>query len=124
VTITDGGPDLVVSSLTGPTIVERGATVTYSEVTRNSGTATAGASVTEYYLSANATYDRLDMLIADRAVPILSAGEATRPFSTTVTVPLKIATGTYYLIAVADGNRSVLELSETNNTRYLKIVVR
>jgi len=124
VTITDGGPDLFVSSLTGPTIVERGTTVTYSEATGNKGTATAGASVTQYYLSTNSIYDRLDALVSERSVPILAAGATTRPFLTTVAIPLKVVAGTYYLIAVADGTRSVLELSESNNTRYLRVAVR
>jgi hypothetical protein len=124
VTITDGGPDLFVSSLTGPTIVERGTTVTYSEATGNKGTATAGASVTQYYLSTNSIYDRLDALVSERSVPVLAAGAATRPYLTEVTIPLKAAAGTYYLIAMADGTRSVLELSESNNTRYMQVVVK
>jgi hypothetical protein len=124
VIITDGGPDLFVSSLTGPTIVDPGTTVTYSEATGNKGTAVAGASVTKYYLSVNSVYDRLDLLVSERPVPALAAGSTTRPYLTTVTVPRGVAAGTYYLIAVADADKDVIELSETNNTKSLQITVR
>jgi hypothetical protein len=88
------------------------------------GTATAGAPVTTYELFRNSIFDGLDMLVSERAVPVPAGGATTRLYLTTITVPLAAPAGTYYLIAVADGDRSVLELSETNNTRYLQIVVR
>ena len=50
-----------------------------------------------------------------RAVPDLAAG-ATSAGSTTIVVPLTVATGTYYLIAEADGADAVQETRENNNT--------
>jgi subtilase family serine protease len=45
------GPDLTVTSLTGPANASPGASIVVNDVTRNAGGGTAAASVTRYYLS-------------------------------------------------------------------------
>src|SRR4029078_3754614 len=51
------------------------------------------------------------------------AANATDTGSVSLTIPAGTATGSYYLVAKADGNDAVLETSETNNTLYRAITV-
>jgi len=85
----------------------------------NPCTATAGASVIRFYLSANAVFDSGDTLLGERAVGVLGAG-LTNGGTTSVTIPSGLS-GTYYLFAIADGTNQVDEASESNNT-FLRVV--
>jgi subtilase family serine protease len=81
---------------------------------KNVGVGTAGPSATRFYLSTNLLLDANDLLLSgERAVPAL-AGGATSTGTCSVTLPAGL-TGTYYLIAVADGGNAVPEAIETNN---------
>jgi subtilase family serine protease len=115
------GPDLVVSVLAGPAMVAPGASITIADTTKNQGLVAAGASVTRFYWSTNYTYEATDVALGSRAVPALAAGASSGPVSTTVTVPGSLTTGISYILAVADGTSAVLEASETNNTKYVRV---
>jgi subtilase family serine protease len=113
--ITVGG-DLVVSALTVPTTAGAGSTILVNDTTANQRAGTVAASITRFYLSANATLDASDMMLAgSRAVPELSAG-ATSAGSTNVTLPSIVTAGTYYIIAKADADNTAAETDEANNT--------
>jgi len=116
------GPDLIVSWISAPTSAARGATITVSDTTRNSGAEKADNSETRVYLSTNTTFDAADTLLGSRAVPILAAG-ALNTGGIKVNIPLAIDVGTYYLIDVADATAAVVETKETNNTRYRAITI-
>jgi subtilase family serine protease len=117
------GPDLVVSALTVPSTAAPGAVVSVTDTTKNQGTGPSAASVTRFYLSANSLLDASDTLLAGgRAVPALAAG-ASSTGSTSVTLPAVVATGTYYLMAVADGDGTVAEASEANNVAARSISI-
>jgi subtilase family serine protease len=109
------GPDLSISAVTVPGTAAPGATVSVTDTTRNSGGGTADASVTRYYFSVNSTYDASDTLIGSRNVGILAAG-ATSVGSGTVVIPASATTGSYYIVAKADGADTIVETIETNNT--------
>jgi subtilase family serine protease len=109
------GADLVVSALSVPGNGGSDSTVVASDTTKNQGGATAAASVTRFYLSANAVLDTGDVLLGGRDVPSLSAG-ASSVASTTLAIPPATASGAYYILAKADGDGAVPETSETNNT--------
>ena len=110
------GADLTVASLTAPTIAAAGATVALGDTTTNGGAGGAPASTTTFHLSANATLDAGDVALGSRAVPALGPGESSTG-TATVTLPPDLATGTWYVIAQADGMGAVVETVETNNTR-------
>jgi subtilase family serine protease len=110
------GPDLIESSVI-PAVAGAGAALAVSDTVKNQGTGGAGPSTTAFYLSANSTLDTGDQLLGTRAVPALAAG-ATSVASTSVTVPVGTATGTYYVIVKADVNNDVIESTETNNVSY------
>jgi subtilase family serine protease len=118
-TATGGGTlDLVVSALSNPPAsAAAGGSFAVTDTTANQGTATAGASTTRYRLSLDSTITGSDpLLTGTRAVPSLAAGGSSSG-TTTVTIPLSLTPGTYYLGACADDLGAVAESNETNNCR-------
>ncbi len=115
--------DLVVSTLTVPSVAGAGQTISASDTTKNQGSGAAPATVTRFYLSTNVTFDTSDTpLDGSRAVPPL-AGGASSTGSTALTMPSGLAVGTYYVIARADADNATVESSETNNTTARAIAV-
>ena len=110
------GPDLVVS-VSAPATGSPGGAMGVTDTVRNQGTAAAGASTTRFYLSADLQLDGTDPLLGSRSVPGLGVG-ASSAGTTTVTLPPGLSTGTYYVIAQADGAGVVPETVETNNTGW------
>jgi subtilase family serine protease len=108
------GPDLLVTSFTAPAAASAGCAIAVSDTTTNQGSAPAPASITSVYLSSNVVFDASDVLLGSRSLPALAAG-GTSTAGTTVTLPSVLATGTYYLIAQADGAAAIAELNELNN---------
>ncbi len=109
------GADLLVSALTVPGNGGADSTIVVSDTTKNQGGAGAGASITRFYLSANGVFDTGDVLLGRRDVLPLAAG-ASSVASTTLAIPPGTASGAYYVLARADGDSTVPETSETNNT--------
>jgi subtilase family serine protease/subtilisin family serine protease len=109
------GPDLQVTALTAPDSTGAGASITLTDTTRNAGAGNAAASTTRIYLSADWLLDPGDTLLASRAVPVLGPGVSSTG-SVTATIPAATPGGAYYLIAVADGDNTVAETQEANNT--------
>jgi uncharacterized delta-60 repeat protein len=117
------GPDLRVSSLTAPTYAAAGGTISISDTTANlSASNPAAASTTRFFLSTNTTLDAADVVIGSRTVPALASG-ASSAGATPVTIPAATATGTYYILAKADGANVLAEKNETNNVsaRILRV---
>lgn len=109
------GPDLVVSAFTVPASAGAGGTVTVSDTVTNRGGGAAGATSTRFHLSANTALDAGDVpLEGGRAVGGL-APDAASSGTASVTIPAGTATGSYYLLAKADGDGAVAESLETNN---------
>ena len=116
------GSDLIVSALTAPTSAVAGATIGVTDTTLNQGGDTAPASGTAYYLSANGTLDASDALLGTRMIPSLVPG-GSQSGSVSVVIPASTAAGTYIIFAKSDGNDSIAETTETNNTRTRSISV-
>ena len=112
----DVTPDLVVSELSAPPAsVIQGGSFTVTDTTANTGAGGAGPSTTRYYLSTDSTITAADTLLTGtRAVLGLDAGSDDAD-SVTVTVPVSLTVGTYYLGACADDQAAVTESDETNN---------
>ena len=91
-----------------------GATVPVTDVTRNNRAVAVPGSMTRFYLSSNPVLDAGDVLVGSRAIPAL--GPDTESTATTgVTIPTGLG-GTYYLLAKADADNTVVEFDEGNNT--------
>jgi subtilase family serine protease len=109
------GPDLNVSPFTVPGVAAPGSTISVSDTTKNLGGGAAGASVTQFYFSVNTTYEAGDTLIGSRTVGTLAAG-ASSAGTANVVIPASATTGSYYIVARADGANAIAETIETNNT--------
>ena len=116
------GPDLDITALSAPAVAAAGQTIVVTDTTKNQGGGESGPSVTQVFLSANGSIDSSDILAGSRSVPALAAG-ASSPGSITITIPEATATGTWYIIARADGEGVVSETSESNNTASRPIMV-
>jgi subtilase family serine protease len=117
-----GRPDLVVSSVSNPPdVVFLGAGFSIRDRTRNIGKATAGTTVTRYYLSQNGNRTA----VGKRTVAALKPNRSSAG-STTPRVPDTLPTGTYSFVACADGARAVKEANESNNCRTAatKVIVK
>jgi Fungalysin metallopeptidase (M36)/CARDB/Fungalysin/Thermolysin Propeptide Motif len=116
------GPDLTVSALTAPSSAAAGNAISATDTVKNIGADTAAASVTRFYLSLNTLLDAGDTaLAAERAVPAIVVN-GVNSGTTSVTIPSGLS-GTYYLIAVANGYGTAAEASTTNNTRVRAITI-
>jgi subtilase family serine protease len=114
------GPDLDITALTAPATTGGGQTIAISDTIKNIGGEAAGPTRTEFFLSTDANLDASDILLGGRDLPTLGAG-ATNAGSTNVTIPQGTAVGNWYVIAEADAEGVVPEISETNNT-YAKFI--
>ena len=87
---------------------------------KNQGTTAAGVFDIGFYLSTNTTYEPgTDIFICKRSVTSLAAGvssPATDTAKSTCATP-PVPSGAYYVLAVDDSTKSVVEYDETNNTR-------
>ncbi len=114
------GPDLAVTALTAPAVAGPGASVSVNDTTKNQGGGNAAASSTRFYLSANFTLDAGDAALESHGVGALTVGASTTT-TTTLTIPTTVASGTFYLFAVADDGNALAESTENNNTRFVTI---
>lgn len=121
VTSASGSPDLVVEAATAsPVALTAGQTTTASCTVRNQGTAASVASSLKYYLSSDNAYSTGDTYLATDAVGALASG-ATAAVSEVLTIPAATASGTWYIVFVADADAQVAESNESNNTGYIAL---
>ena len=118
VSATPNGVDLVETAVGNPpTVAAPGGSFSVSDTVKNNGLVTAGASTTQYYLSADQQKDVSDVPPGgSRLVPSLAAGQTSNG-NATVTIPSTMLSGTYYLLVCADDLNAVTETNETNNCR-------
>jgi len=108
--------DLRVSALSAPATVRTGQKLDVASTVINGGTLAAGAFTVSFYLSATDATPGAGVVIGTRTLTSLAAG-ASSPATTSITIPLGFAPGSYFLSAVADSGSTVTELDETNNGR-------
>lgn len=112
----DAGPDLIVSSLTGPAAAAAGATIPVIDTVKNQGGAGAPGSITRFYLSTNGVIEPSDTLLGSTRTVSALAADASSAGQTVLTIPSTTPPGWYYIIAKADADEVVLETQEANNT--------
>jgi subtilisin family serine protease len=110
------GPDLTITSFGAPAAAEAGSPIVVTDAVINLGGGGTAASMTRFYLSTNSVLDAGDFLLpGGRTVPALAPG-ASSTGSVSLMIPSTTQTGSYYLIAKADGDNTQPETAETNNT--------
>ena len=117
------GVDLVIQQpYVSPSTVAAGGTISGSGSLYNQGNTTASSSNVGYYLSTDATLSSSDLLLGTSNSSTLAGGNYSSLYST-LTVPANTASGTYYVLFVADHLNSVAETNETNNVRSAVLTV-
>jgi subtilase family serine protease len=115
-------PDLTIPYISAPASATAGSSIDVTDVTRNIGAVTSGASTTRLYLSADTVLNAGDIELAGRAVPsLVSFGFSN--MVTQVTIPANTSSGTYYIIVVSDADGVIAETNEANNSNYKAIVI-
>lgn len=112
-------PDLVQDLRANWSSVAAGGVLDVTDIVSNPGYATAGPFEIGVYRSADGVVTTADTLAAVRSLPSLSVQAYiwdTNQASHAVSFPKTLATGTYYLGAIADRAGAVAELNEANNT--------
>jgi hypothetical protein len=109
-------PDLIETAVSDPpSSSTAGSSFSVTDSVMNQGSASAGASITSYYLSLDTTKGNGDILLTgSRSVPSLGIN-GTNDGISTVTIPSSTAAGSYFLLACADDSNAVGESDENNN---------
>ena len=111
-------PDLVVSSISGPTLNKPGGRIVIANTITNQGTQSAGSFVVNFYLSTDQQITTSDIFLGKRSIRGLAAGESSGPVSTNVTITRSVTTGSYFIGAIVDPTNVILESDEGNNTAF------
>jgi hypothetical protein len=114
-------PDLTIATSSVPGSAAAGATLTLGATTRNAGTAASPASSTRFSLASEEPADAA-VVLGTISVPPLAPG-ASHTGSLTVTVPAGTASGSYRVVAAADGAGAIRESSEGNNATSMPIAI-
>jgi len=109
------GPDLTITALSAPSYAMAGSSITVGDTTKNQGADAVPASTTRYYLSINSALDASDVLLGSRPVLALIPG-ASQAASLTLAIPPQTIARTYFILAVADGDSTIAEALENNNS--------
>jgi uncharacterized repeat protein (TIGR01451 family) len=110
-------PDLVITSLTGPSAAVIGGHISVTLAVDNRGSAAAPAFQVEIYFSTTPTITTSAIDTGSRCtVSSLAAGASTQ-CSISVAVPVSLPPGTWYLGAIADPTNQVVEQDKSNNAR-------
>jgi PKD repeat protein len=110
---TSGFSNLIAS----PSVVERGHSTSFKFTLENRGTVSESSVRTNFYLSTNRTITTGDTFLGS-ATFSLGVG-ASSTLSASVTIPLSVASGSYFFGVLADANSSIGEVDESNNAAGL-----
>lgn len=114
--------DLVPSSATvSSTSMLPGANFTLESTVANQGTADATNFDVVYYLSTDAVIETTDTQLDSRTVATLAAG-GNSPDSRTLTLPLTLTPGKFYLGMIVDPDNRQTESSDSNNYRLIETI--
>ena len=116
------GPDLAVPATLAPASAAAGSSISVSDTTKNQGPEAVPITATRFYLSTNSLVGASAVPLGSRTVAALAAG-ASSTGSVALVIPAQTSPGTYYLIAVADGDNAVAEAVENNNTKSRSITI-
>ena len=109
-----GQVDLVIDSLSGPSLASPGDVISVTTKVRNAGDADAGPFRLSIYLSGDTGLSSDDFNLGYGDVPDLSR-EKSREGIASAMIPLNISPGTYYLVAMADSLDTISEKDKENN---------
>ena len=109
------GPDFTISAITAPVQVAPGGQAAVQTTIASVAVPYTGQVDYRLYASEDQTVDGMDTILGNFIVDF--AGDAQRIDSRTLTWPMSLPPGAWYVIARADGSGSIPEIDETNNDR-------
>ena len=110
------GPDLVVSGLTAPPASAiPGGSFDATATLLNQGTGSGRNVGVRFFLSSDPNYDAGDTAIGIAFQNVELVPGASLSLTDTLTIPTSMTPGTYYLLAYADPDNSMIEIDENNN---------
>lgn len=126
-TLNDSGsgatlPDLVVQSVNNAGSVNPGDSILISAVFKNTGTAGAGASAGEIFISIDNQPGADDLSLGTLSVKSLAVNEAVS-LQKKVKLPAGLPPGNYFILVEADTGQVVLEKNEVNNFALANITL-
>ena len=119
VQITVGKPDLTAYVATNTTSVAAGTAFAVNLYDMNLGSFTAPTSQTALYISTDSTITSSDTLLKTVSAPELTPVGTSGYYdiqNVSVTAPVGLAPGTYYIGGIANANGSIAETNTANNT--------
>ena len=114
-----GPPNLSTQVFLGSSSVMAGSAVSISAFVTNYGVGSAAASTSRIYLSTDANITTSDVVLATISSGSLAAVGQSGYYNKqnlSVTLPGNLASGTYYIAAIADYDNQISESNETDNT--------
>ncbi len=115
--------DLKVNWTTSPSSANPGDQINVEVLVMNGGSVSTGASCRlEYYISALNTYTGAASYLAYDAVASIPAFDS-EDENASLTVPVNLTPGTYYLIAYVDVDHEIPETNENNNWKAVPIQI-
>ena len=119
--------DLVATGTVNPTTVVVGNTVEASFTISNTGNTDAPASKVSFYVSADAALTpglNGDLPLGSYNLATVPAGGSLGPVARSIPIPCTFVPGSYYLFMVADGEGTIAETNEGNNTISTLVTVQ
>jgi len=114
-----GNSDLIIDYISASwTTSEAGETEYVSVRIENQGTDASGSFYWGIYLSTDTTITTNDIELDNYYKSSMSAGSTTSTYYKSVTIPMSITGGRYYVGALADINTQVSESDENNNDKH------
>lgn len=108
--------DLVMTAVsTTASSLEVGGSAVINSTVKNQGASSSDPFYVGIYLSTDATITNTDTLVGVRPLWWGVYAGTSESDATTVNIPFDLATGTYYLGAIADYSNGISETNETNN---------
>ena len=108
-----GRPNLVATSIDGPSSGSQGGSISVRRRVSNDGNAASGTFKIGYYLSTNRTISTGDNLLGKEEIT-LNAGSSS-DIMVSINIPNSISIGTFYLGMIVDVDEDVTESNEDNN---------
>ena len=120
-------PDLIVTSVDGPSSGAAGDTVSISFSVQNRGSETTdysqgGVFDIGVYLSTDTTITASDASVCNTIENEITAGQ-TKNYTLSCQIPANLTDGSYYWGVIADPGGFVVEASESNNSHYDSITI-
>ena len=118
-----GLPDLIIASVSATNTASQGATIAFSDVTKNLQYFTPSSFYDYIYICTSSNGLDASCYVTNHIVPVALGPGGTYSWSGTITVPAGTPLGTNFLCDVADGMGTIKESNPNNNTNSVMIII-